>query len=43
LFKVRLAEVNQAMISFTRDEPGLQEYWSVYAESIIEGVGALEK
>lgn len=41
--KARLAEVNQAMISFTRDVN--QGYKNVgrYAESIIEAVGALEK
>lgn len=41
--KARLAEVNQSMISFTRDVN--QGYKNVgrYAESIIEAVGALEK
>jgi TP901 family phage tail tape measure protein len=41
--KARLAEVNQSIISFTRDVN--QGYKNVgrYAESIIEAVGALEK
>ena len=41
--KARLAEVNQAMISFTRDVNQGYKNIGRYAESIIEAVGALEK
>jgi TP901 family phage tail tape measure protein len=41
--KARLAEVNQAMISFGRDVNSGYRNVGRYAESIIEAVGALEK
>jgi TP901 family phage tail tape measure protein len=41
--KTRLAEVNQAMISFGRDVNSGYRNVGRYAESIIEAVGALEK